>query len=169
MGALSWAVERGAAGAVDLAGLNVAIALRYDDDEPGSPWDFLLYLDERADEHQRDALEAIFLGRLGGTPSEQFPWVWKSSRPLGVRAASIEIDHAPRRGWFRAGSEVSVRVGEPVADQEPVTCVIPGYDRAGRELHGEALEVSAPPLEFRFEGRCAYRSTFDYTSGRDSG
>src|SRR5436190_18558050 len=89
MGALSWAIGRGAAGAVELAGLNVAMALRYDDDEPGSPWDFLLYLDERADERQRAALEAIFLGRLGGTPGEQFPWVWKPSRPLGVRAAAI--------------------------------------------------------------------------------
>jgi hypothetical protein len=166
MGALSWGIERGGAGAIDLAGLNVAIALRYDDDEPGSPWDFLLYLDERADERQRDALEAIFLGRLGGTPDEQFPWVWKPSRPLGVRAASIEIDHAPRRGWFRAGTEVSVRVGEPVDDPEPVTCVIPGHDRGGSELHGEAIEVSAPPLEFRFDDRCAYRSTFDYSSDR---
>jgi hypothetical protein len=165
MGALSWAIERGAAGAVDLAGLNVALALRYDDDEPGSPWDFLLYLDERADERQRGALEAIFLGRLGGTPDEQFPWVWKPSRPLGVRAARIEIDHAPRRGSFRAGTEVSVRVGDPVDDQEPVTCVIPGHHRSGHELDGETLAVDATPLSFSFDRRCGYWSTFDYSSG----
>ena len=34
---------------MDLAGLAAVLACRYDDDEPGSPWDFFLYLDERAD------------------------------------------------------------------------------------------------------------------------
>jgi hypothetical protein len=166
LGALSWAIEGGEAGAVDLAGLNVALALRYDDDEPGSPWDFVLYLDERGDERQREALEAIFLGRLGGTARDHFPWVWKPSRLLGVRAVAIAVDHSRRRGWFRAGSEVDVRVGEPVSDQAPVTCVIPGHDRPGHELNGEALAVEAsPPLSFNFDRRCAYWSTFDYSSG----
>src|SRR3954454_1913199 len=52
-GALSWAIERGHAGDVDLTGLAAVLACRYDDDEPGSPWDFFLYVDERADEGQR--------------------------------------------------------------------------------------------------------------------
>jgi hypothetical protein len=164
MGALSWAIAEGRAGDVDLAGLNVVLALRYDDDEPGSPWDFYLYLDEGGDDRQREALEAIFLGSLGGTPTEQFPWVWKPSRRLGVRAVPIEIDHAPRRGRFRAGREVSVRVGDPVADQEPVTCVIPGHHRSGHEVHAEELEVADPPLGFRFERKCGYWGTFEYSS-----
>src|SRR5438477_1716380 len=66
MGALSWGIDKGRAGDVDLGGLNVGLAVRYDDAEEGSPWDFRLYLDERGDERQREALEAIFLGRLGG-------------------------------------------------------------------------------------------------------
>src|SRR6187549_2695317 len=72
-GALSWQIEQGSAGDDSLAGLRVVLALRYDDDEPGSPWDFFLYLDERADPAQREALEGIYLGRLGGTPGLQFP------------------------------------------------------------------------------------------------
>jgi hypothetical protein len=47
-GVLSWLVEEGAADAVDLAGLPVALADRYSDDEPGSPWTWILY--ERAGE-----------------------------------------------------------------------------------------------------------------------
>jgi hypothetical protein len=165
MGALSWAIAEGTAGAVDLGGLNVALALRYDDDEPGSPWDFRLYVDERGDADQREALEAIFLGRLGGTPDEQFPWVWKPSRLVAVEAAAIEVDHARRGGRFRAGTTVDVRVDGPVADPEPVTCVIPGHHRGGHEVHGEVLEVEAPPLEFRFDRRCGYWATFEYSSG----
>ena len=163
LGSLSWQIEDGRAGEVELSGLRAVLANRYDDDEEGSPWDHYLYVDERADHDQREALEAIFLGRLGGTPAEQFPWVFKPSRLLGVRATRIEIDHAPTRGWFRAGEEVTVRVGERVADQEPVTCVIPGHDRSGHELYSGLVEVHAEPLDFEFEGKCAYWATFDYS------
>jgi hypothetical protein len=164
LGALSWAIEEGQANGADLAGLGVVLALRYDDDEPGSPWSFYLYLDERGDGRQRDALEGIFLGRLGGTPGRQFPWVWKPSDLLGVRPVPIEIEHAPGKGWFRAGGQVKVRVREPVPDQEKVTCVIPGHHRDGRELLGDLLMVSDDPLVFELSGKCGYESTFSYSS-----
>ncbi len=163
-GALSWAIERGHAGDVNLEGLAAVLALRYDDDEPGSPWDFFLYLDERADAPQRSALEAIFTGALGGAAVAHFPWTWKASRQLGVRAVPIEVDRSARRRWFRAGEYVEVRVGEPVADQELVTCVIPGHDRSGAEFHGDVLRVSDRPLAIELSGRCAYQSTFEYSS-----
>lgn len=163
MGALSWEIKKGGTDEISLDGLRTVVALRYDDEEPGSPWDFFLYVDDRADPEQRDLLSAIFLGELGGTPREQFPWVFKPSRPLGVRPATIEIDHSETRGWFRAGKEVTVRVGDPIADQEPVTCVIPGHHRSGHELEGEVIEVNDDPLAFGFEGRCGYWSTFSYS------
>jgi hypothetical protein len=162
-GALSWVVERGHVGDVDLAGLAAVLACRYDDDEPGSPWDFFLYLDERGDEQQRAALEAILTGALGGTALAQFPWAFKPSRPLGVRAVPIAVDRSPWRGWFRAGEYVEVRVGAPVADQQAVTCVIPGHHRQGAEHHGELLRVADGPLAFEVDGRCAYQSTFAYS------
>ena len=105
MGALSWAIEQGHAGDIHLAGRRVVLVGRYDDDEPRSPWDFLLYLDESADASQREALTAIFLGHAGGTPLQQFPWALKPSRLIEVRIAQISLDHTPRRGWFRAGNE----------------------------------------------------------------
>ncbi len=164
LGTLSWAIESGRAGEADLSGLNVVLAQVYDDDEPGSPWRFFLYLDERADRRQREALEEIYLGRLGGTPQKQFPWAFKSSELLGVRAVPIEIDHTPGRGWFRAGEEVTVRIRGPVPDQEPTTCIIPGHHQPGREVYTETLAVAAPPLEFEFTGNCAYESSFAYSS-----
>jgi hypothetical protein len=164
LGSLSWQIEAGAAGDVDLAGLRAVLANRYDDDEPGSPWDFVLYVDERGDERQREALESIFLGRLGGTPEVQFPWVRKPSNLLAVRPVAIEIDHTPGRGWFRAGGRVSVRVREPVADRETVTCVIPGHHRSGREIVAELLRVEDEPLEFELSGKCGYEATFEYAS-----
>ena len=81
-----------------------------------------------------------------------------------VEAVDIEIDHAPGRGWFSAGGKFEVRVRGPVPDQEPVTCVIPGHHREGRELISELIEASAGPLAFSVRGRCAYESTFEYSS-----
>ena len=164
LGSLSWRIEEGDAGGIDLAGMRTVLANRYDDDEEGSPWSFFLYVDERADERQREALEGIFLGRLGGTPELQFPWVWKPSTLLGVRQVAIEIDHTPGRGWFRAGGHVSVRVREPLERQEPVTCVIPGHDRSGREVVADLLSVEDGPLEFELKGKCGYEASFDYSS-----
>ena len=69
------------------------MAIRYIDDEPGSPWTWILYLDERATDEQRAALEAIFTGRLGGDAAKHFPWAWKASELVGVRSVAIEVDH----------------------------------------------------------------------------
>jgi len=162
-GALSWAIEEGHAGDVDLAGLAALLVCRYSDDEPGSPWTFFLYVDERGDNAQREALAAIFTGELGGSATDHFPWAWKDSQPLGWRAVAIELEHK-RRGRFRAGSEVTLRVGDPVTDQEPVTCVIPGHHRTGRELYADLLRVEDGDLDFELSGTCAYESNFSYSS-----
>jgi len=164
LGALSWKVRSGHADGTDLADLGIVLASRYSDDEPGSPWTYFLYVDERGDESQRDALAEIFTGRRGGTPMKQFPWAFKSAELLGVRAAAIEIDHTPGRGWFRAGGEARVTVRQPVADPETVTCLIPGHDRDGRELLTDVLEVSDDPLDFALSGVCGYEATFEYSS-----
>jgi hypothetical protein len=164
LGALTWMIREGRAGATDLSGLAVAIASSYSDDEAGSPWSWFLYLDERAGDDQRQALEAIFRGQLGGTPLKQFPWAWKPSELLGVRAVPFELDHAPGRGRVSAGSMLRVHIRGPVAGSPPVTCVIPGHHRAGHELVADELRVADPPLEFDLGGTCAYEATFAYSS-----
>jgi hypothetical protein len=164
LGALSWIVNEGWAGKTNLSDMRTVLASRYHDDEPGSPWTFALFVDARGDEQQRQALADIFTGRLGGTPRKQFPWVFKPANLLGVEALEIEIDHTLGRGWFRAGTKVEVRVREPVPDQETVTCVIPGHHREGRELLSDTVDVDSSPLVFSVNGRCAYESTFEYSS-----
>lgn len=162
--ALSWRVLDGHSDGRDLAGLGVVLGGRYHDDEPGSPWSFALYVDERGDELRQEALADIFAGRAPGTQAEHFPWAWKESHLLAVRPARIEIDHTPGRGWLRAGRFVELRVARPVESGETVTCVIPGHERSGREIVAESLRVSDEPLEFSFRGKCGYESDFDYRS-----
>jgi len=164
-GVLSWLIEEGAAADTDLAGLAVVLAIRYDDDEPGSPWTWFLYLDERASQAQEEALEGIFTGRFGGDALKHFPWAWKASTLVGVRRVGIELDHTRRRQWLRIRDHVTVQIRDRYAGQEAVTCVIPGHDREGEELVAGELLVNDGPLAFFYSGTCGYASSFAYSGG----
>ena len=162
-GVLSWIIEDGAAGEVDLSGLPVAMAIRYSDDEPGSPWTWILYLDARATDEQRAALEQIFSGQLGGDAETHFPWAWKESELVTVRPVAFEVEHTRRRQQLRIRDRVTVRIRDRYQGDETVTCVIPGHDRSGEELVADELVVEDGPLAFSYRGVCGYGTTFDYS------
>jgi hypothetical protein len=162
LGVLTWAIEEGRADGVSLDGLAVALATRYHDDEPGSPWSYLMYLDARADTAQRDALEGIYSGRLGGDALKHFPWAWKDAEQLAVRQVEIAVSHAPRRQWLRIRDHVTVRIRDAWDGPESVTCVIPGHERSGEELIANELRVRDGDLRFEFRGNCGYSAPFDY-------
>jgi hypothetical protein len=159
-GVLSWLVERGDAEGVSLDGLGVALVLRYDDDEPGSPWTLRLHVDERGDERQREALASILLGRLGGPQILKLPWVRKPSEVIGVVASRIELGG----GALRVGDTVRLRATRAVETDQPVACVIPGYERVGTEFYADELVVHDDPFEWELAGNCAFAATFDYRS-----
>ena len=162
LGLLSWVIEHGHADDVGLDGLAVALATRYHDDEAGSPWSYVLYLDERADDGQRATLEAIYTGALGGDALNHFPWAWKRATCLAVRPVEIEVSHEPRRQWLRVRDHLSVRIRDRYTWPETVTCVIPGHARSGEELVADELRVSDGPLQFEYHGNCGYSGSFDY-------
>jgi hypothetical protein len=162
-GVLSWVIEDGSAGETDLTGLAAALAVRYDDDEPGSPWSWILYVDERATDEQFVALEGIYSGALGGDALAHFPWAWKESNPLGARRVAIEVDHTRRRQLLRIRDHVTVRIRDRFPGEAAVSCVIPGHDRDGEELVADELRVDDDGLSFEFSGVCGYGSTFSYS------
>jgi len=163
LGVLSWLIEEGAAEDTDLSGLPVALASRYSDDEPGSPWTWILYLDAGASADQRAALEGIYTGALGGDAERHFPWSWKASELVAVRPVEIEVDHTRRRQRLRIRDHVSVRIRDRHQGPETVTCVIPGHERTGEELVADELVVEDGPLAFSYRGTCGYGADFDYT------
>ena len=80
-----------------------------------------------------------------------------------MRPARIEVDHTPRRQWFRVRDALSVRIRGPVDDLATVTCVIPGHEQEGEELVAEHLRVADDALRFEYEGNCGYAARFDYS------
>jgi hypothetical protein len=162
LGVLSWLIRDGTSDGVDLSGQPVAIVSRYSDDEPGSPWSWVLYLDRRGSDEQRAALEAIFSGRLGGDAERHFPWAWKASKLLAVRPVEIDVNHTQRRQRLRIRDHVSVRIRDRYRGGETVTCVIPGHEREGEELVADELLVQDSALAFSYRGVCGYGSDFGY-------
>ena len=160
--ALSWRILKGHSDALDLAGFDVVLAGSYSDAEPGKPWRVAAYVDERANEAQQAALAAIFTGRVEGTSRSNFA---KSiAEVYVVRPARIELDHRPRRWFFKAGDWVEVRYGRGIAQALPVTCGIPGHDQPGTEVVAGVMRVNEGPLAFEVHGRCAFVANFDYRS-----
>lgn len=161
-GLLGWRIDAGHAGDVDLATFGVALALRYDDDEPGSPWTFVLYVDDRADAAQRDALADIFLGKLGGPHVLKLPWISKPAEVVAVRPARIEL--TPDGKTLRVDERAAITVSRRADDGRAVACGIPGYERVGAEYYADELRVEDDPFDWRLEGNCAFATDFEYAS-----
>jgi hypothetical protein len=104
-----WAIhiDQGRYGMLSLDGLNAFIA----SDSPqlmiSGGWTQAIYLDERADEAQRRALEQIFTGRAGGTWAVLARFV---SNRLETRAVSIRFEDEGRRKamWIDGCLETAV-------------------------------------------------------------
>ena len=160
--ALGWSIDDGHADEVELDGLQVVMAGSYDDDEPGSPWRVALYIDERASEEQRQAIESIFLGRSGGSTFWNFAAA--IGEVLAVRSARIAIDHS--RGGRRMAADDFVEVVEraPYVSDEPVSCGIPGHDQPGEEVVANLLAVREEGLRLEVRGRCGFASDYEYRS-----
>jgi hypothetical protein len=162
-GVLSWLVREGEADGLSLDGLAAALALTYEDDEPGSPWTFVIYVDERGSEQQRETLVEILTGRRGGDLILSLPWVRKPSDLVAVRPAAIDIRHGPDGHELRVGSVVEISASRPVQTDDRVSCVIPGHHIAGAEYYADRLAVDDDPFEWELTGNCAYVSTFGYS------
>ena len=161
-GLLGWRIDEGDAPGLELGGLGVALAIRYDDDEPGSPWTIVLYVDERGDEEQQTALEQIFLGRRGGLHIVKLPWVRKPSEVVAVRPAQIDLDQSARS--LRVGEVASIRASRRADDSRRVSCGIPGYERVGAEYYADELRVEDEPFSWELSGNCAFATDFEYAS-----
>jgi hypothetical protein len=159
--ALSWWIREGRAGAVDLGGLKVVMAGRWEA-TPDNPWRVILYIDERATPEQRDALAAVFLGRAGGAISRGF--TTNIVEVCAVRSARIELDHTPVRERIEVAPYLTVRTREAVPHDFTVTCGIPGHDHPGQEIRAETFRYADAPFDWDFAGRCGFGTDFAYSS-----
>jgi len=156
---LSWQIAKGQAGAIELAGLAVAIAGRYDDHEPGSPWRVSIYVDERARDGQFDALGEIFQGNAGGN----MHFTGNFAEILGAGRARIELDHGAGGEHIKIANIAAAEVVRNVAFDGTVSCGISGHDHPGQESVS-SLVCDDGPLKWDYKERCGFATDFAYFS-----
>jgi hypothetical protein len=164
-GTLSWHINDGRAGGIDLAGLSVVMSLRYlDRVQPSTPWEVVLYVDQDATEHQHAAVANIFLGRAGGTVARLYgPAIGEVH---AVRPARITIEHTTPRKRIGVVGYLTVEAEGDASEPGDVRCGIPGNDHPGTELHGDVLRSADPALRWEVRGRrhAAFATDFEYRS-----
>lgn len=154
---LSWGILDGAAAGIDLSNLCVSMAGFYNNNEAGAPWKVILYIDERANDRQLDALSNIFLGRVGGN----MRFTSEIATVFAVKRAQISLNHMPGNESIRVDELASATVVQPAEYEGSVTCAIPGHDQPGQEMVSD-LMVNDGPLNWHYEGRCGFAAKFDY-------
>jgi len=86
---IGWRIDEGRFGDVSLNGLNAALLAYAPGHMKDGGWKVALYLDDRADEKQAEALGGIFSGQAGGHLAALGPLI---GEVLGVRPAKISFD-----------------------------------------------------------------------------
>jgi hypothetical protein len=164
-GALSWHVVDGHADRLDLSDRRAVLSIRYFDRvRPSTPWEVVLYVDDRASHDQFQALADIFLGRAGGTVANQYgPAI---GTVHSVRRAQITLEHTTPRKRIGVIGYLSVEAEGPASDKGDVACGIPGFDHPGTEYFGDGLESTDPMLRWEVRGRrhASFGTEFDYRS-----
>ena len=100
-GILAWKIREGHYGETRLDGLNVIGVGAFE----GNIWAgeakvaMGIFIDERADDRQREALQSIFGGQAGGWPGQTASMI---DEVRGVAYAPIEIEVADDLAWWRA-------------------------------------------------------------------
>ena len=92
--ALAFHIDSGNYGNISLDGLNIGMIARTPGPMAHGNWSVAVYLDDRADQQQSQALQAIFTGSAGGPISHLTPLI---STVLGVKTVPITFHKQGKR------------------------------------------------------------------------
>jgi len=128
---VGWHIGEGHDEDVRLDDLNVALAVHSPGHMARVPWTVALYLDERANGKQSDALTRIFTGQSGGHPARLAAHI---GDVLGITSVAIDFSAVGRQRSLRIGTVGSVEIeaiegqgGEEVTLTGHPLAIAPGY------------------------------------------
>jgi hypothetical protein len=177
-GILAWHIREGKFGDVRMDGLNVVAIGAFE----GNIWEgetkavMGIFLDERADESQREALQTIFGGHAGGWPGEFASMI---GEVRGIEYAPIEFEIADDLAYWRAEvpGKAEARAEALTGPTAPPGARVQLHNAPGAEVGpgqgvatwGKATADRADAFGFKFEwdGRSSKHFPFDW-SGPDA-
>ena len=164
---IAWHVDQGKDGEVDLADLNVAMAIHSPGHMMQTKWRAALYLDQRANDAQRQALTRIFGGHAGGHPEVLASFV---GDVLGVASVRIDYQAAGRKRSLSipdiASAEIEAIEGQGGGDVtisgHPL-CVAPGEPAVVAK--SQRLDYTDHHMTWSISDRNGFYSPFAYQGG----
>jgi hypothetical protein len=162
---IAWHIAKGHYADVQLDDLSAVLFAHTDGHMARVPWKVALYLDERAEPQQCDALAKIFSGNAGGHLANLLPHI---GEVMGMKNAKIEFERDGRRRRLRivgvadmaiealngqGGAEVTVR-NHPLTPVAGEPAVVARSSRLNFHDHGFDVQLS---------DRNGFYSPFSYT------
>ena len=161
-----WRIKTGRCGNVPLDGLCLAFAAHWPKAIHLGGGTLTVFVDERANEEQRRALENIALGKLGGLPFEI----------LATTFSAVQETRFVPFEFRLAGRNSAARIGDSVAfDLEPVKNPVSGEPEFVRIEHATGfifkgaevvsvrdLRVSAGTINFRYSDKAGFVTEVHY-------
>jgi hypothetical protein len=114
---VGWHINKGTMAGVNLSGLNFALAVHSPGHMAKVKWTLAAYVDARANDAQRKALETILSGQGGGYFAALGPFIGKV---LGISPAKIEFEAKGKQRSMKIGDvgSVDIQAIEGAAGQE---------------------------------------------------
>jgi hypothetical protein len=163
---LAWHIDQGRFGEVNLDGFNTALAAYAPGHMLEVKWKVALYVDERANKGQQDALTQIFSGQAGGHLAGLAPLI---GEVLGVKATPIEYRSEGKLRSLRLGDVADAEIeGLPGQDGGDVTvdnvpfAAVPGVPLAVAK--SKQMRFSDYGLKWAVSNKNGYFSRFAYQS-----
>jgi hypothetical protein len=161
---VAWHVDQGQDGDIDLADLNVAMAIHSPGHMLQTKWRAALYLDQRANDQQRQALTRIFAGQAGGHPEALASFV---GDVLGVASVRIDYQATGRKRSLSIPDIVSAEIeaiegqggGDVTISGHPL-CVAPGEPAV--VARSKRLDYTDHHMTWSISDRNGFYSPFAY-------
>lgn len=161
---VGWHITNGHYGEVPLDDLNIAVVLNSPGLMADGNWKAILYLDERADEQQQEALGNVFSGKAGGHPELLASMIGEvlavESQPIG-----FVVERGLRHLTIGASDETRVNAiegqnGQDVTINNHPFAVAPGHSLVVAK--SRSLRHQNHGLQVDLTERSALYSAFEY-------
>jgi hypothetical protein len=163
---LAWHIDQGRFGEINLNGFNAALAAYAPGHMLEVKWKVALYVDERGNQGQQDALTQIFSGQAGGHLAALAPLI---GEVLGVKAAPIEYCSEGKRRSMRLGNFAEAEIeGLPGQEGGDVTVAgvpftpVPGFPAVVAK--SKQMRFSDYDLKWEVSNKNGFFSPFAYQS-----
>lgn len=164
---LGWHIDQGEFDGTTLNGLNSALLVHSPGNMKDGNWKVALYVDDRANEAQNEALMGIFSGQAGGHIANLAPLI---AEVLGARSAAISLETATAGSFLftveglgsaeasalegQNGGPVTV-AGHPLAVSPGETATVGRTNKIELDDHGFTLKLT---------DKAALSAPFSYSS-----